>query len=277
MVEWFLELVMTPAILSKKSTCIDSSHTMNMLREHDRPIIGMTSAEAEVRADRRVLEGSKARSGKKVRFCTRRIMHLILRFQGRVMRYESDSDSSRRRASNRQISKRENTNIVPCSDLCNDNPYKPRSDSKDNDSDWDEYSSEEEKRKEKKARNRKLIAAGLASITTVAAANNIYQSSKAHKARRRLVSEGRMCTSELKRQKTNAIMLDLFSVGVAAIGVNNAVNGWKSMENQRREHHKAYERHIEKREYHEQKLLTGPDMPRVPQLGWDRREEVYVR
>ena len=192
------------------------------------------------------------------------------------MRYDSDSDSSRRRSSHRQISKRENTNIVPCSDLCNDNPHKPKL-NKEADDDWEYYSSEEERRKEKKARNRKLIAAGLASITTVAAANNIYQSSKAHKARRRLVAEGYMCNSELKRQKTNAIMLDLFSVGVAAIGVNNAVNGWKNMENQRREHHKAYMRHIEKREYHEQKLLAGPDMARGPEITWDRREEVYVR
>ena len=39
-----------------------------------------------------------------------------------------------------------------------------------------------------------------------------------------------MCTSEMKRLKNKALMMDLFTVGVAAVGINNARMGWKRVE-----------------------------------------------
>ena len=57
-----------------------------------------------------------------------------------------------------------------------------------------------------------------------------------------------MCSAEAKRMRNKAIMMDLFSVGVAAIGVNNAVNGWKKMGAVREENQQAQIRFHERRQ-----------------------------
>ena len=67
-------------------------------------------------------------------------------------------------------------------------------------------------------------------MTTVAAANNIYQNTKAHHARRNQYREGEMCSSEVKRLKSKAFLMDAFTVGVVAVGLNNARMGWKRVE-----------------------------------------------
>ncbi|KAL9638128.1 MAG: hypothetical protein Q9164_001748 [Protoblastenia rupestris] len=84
---------------------------------------------------------------------------------------------------------------------------------------------------QRKKRNEKLLAASMACITTVAAANNIYQSTKAHETRRKDVREGKLSVQEAYQKRRKHAMLDLFSIGVAAIGINNARNGWKRVEN----------------------------------------------
>ncbi|KAI4213910.1 MAG: hypothetical protein LQ351_003605 [Letrouitia transgressa] len=82
----------------------------------------------------------------------------------------------------------------------------------------------------KAQRNRTLLTAALATITTAAAANNIYQSAKAHGARKKQVREGEMCSAEEKRLRQRGRLLDVVSLGVAAVGVNNARMGWKRWE-----------------------------------------------
>ena len=83
----------------------------------------------------------------------------------------------------------------------------------------------------RKRRNEKLLAASMACITTVAAANNIYQSTKAHETRRKDVREGKLSVEEAYQKRRKHAMLDLFSIGVAAVGINNARIGWKRLEN----------------------------------------------
>lgn len=39
-----------------------------------------------------------------------------------------------------------------------------------------------------------------------------------------------MCMSEVKRLKSKALLMDLFTVGVVAVGINNARMGWKRVE-----------------------------------------------
>lgn len=39
-----------------------------------------------------------------------------------------------------------------------------------------------------------------------------------------------MCMSEVKRLKNKALLMDLFTVGVVAVGINNARMGWKRVE-----------------------------------------------
>jgi hypothetical protein len=89
------------------------------------------------------------------------------------------------------------------------------------------FTPEEEEARRKKARNKQLLYTGLAAITTIAATNNVYQSTKQHKARKEAVREGYMYESDAKRERNKAIAMDILSVGVGAICVNNAVNGWK--------------------------------------------------
>ncbi|MDI1487661.1 MAG: hypothetical protein OHK93_006932 [Ramalina farinacea] len=95
-------------------------------------------------------------------------------------------------------------------------------DESDSDSD-----TEERVTRLRKARNQKMLATSLACITTVAAANNIYQSTKAHETRRQEVANGELSLEEAQQKRRKHLMLDLCSLGVAAVGINNAHSGWK--------------------------------------------------
>ena len=93
-------------------------------------------------------------------------------------RSDSDSDYKRSRAVTRRKSDRQ-LKIVPCGEKCADHPNNKANSQRHNrryDSDSDsDYSSGEEYEKQRKHRNRKLLYTGLACVTTVAAANNIYR------------------------------------------------------------------------------------------------------
>lgn len=125
--------------------------------------------------------------------------------------------------------------VIPCSEECSDHPHKAssrsRSKSHHGDSDFDsDYDSAEEAEKLAKHKNSKLLYTGLACVTTVAAANSIYQNTKAHHARRKEFREGEKCNAEVQRLKDKALLMDIFTVGVVAVGLNNARMGWKSVE-----------------------------------------------
>ena len=128
---------------------------------------------------------------------------------------------------------RRDLNIVPVSDFRDHHARRVGHEGRDaydfdSDSDSDAYrSSDEERRKQEKLRNKKLLDVGLACITTLAAGNNIYQSTQAHHARRRYVEQGEMSHTEAMRLRKKALMLDVLSVGIAAVGINNARMGWK--------------------------------------------------
>ena len=57
-----------------------------------------------------------------------------------------------------------------------------------------------------------------------------------------------MCKAEARHARNKALALDVAAVGVAAIGVNNAVNGWKKTNSLRREDAAAKEKWNERRE-----------------------------
>ncbi|MCJ1242977.1 hypothetical protein MMC30_000173 [Trapelia coarctata] len=68
---------------------------------------------------------------------------------------------------------------------------------------------------------------------------SITKSTKAFIARKQQIEQGKMCAAEAKSFKNKAIMLDIFSVGVAAIGINSAANVWKRLERLRQKDKKA--------------------------------------
>jgi hypothetical protein len=105
--------------------------------------------------------------------------------------------------------------------------------------DHDHFDIATETAKRKKARNKTLLYAGLACITTVAASNNIYQSTKAHMGRRYEIQKGEMDLHEATRFRKKGLVMDLFSAGVGAICINNTFKGWQRYEALKQEEKKA--------------------------------------
>ena len=75
-----------------------------------------------------------------------------------------------------------------------------------------------------------ILYTGLACVATLAAANNIYQSAKAHHTRQRELDKGEISSAEAQKLKTQARKMDLISLGVAAVGAYNVRNGWRRAE-----------------------------------------------
>ena len=168
---------------------------------------------------------------------------------GQLIRYESQSEAI--------TSQPKRPSIISCAESARRASSSSSSTCRTSEAEWeDEYDSETEAEKRRRLRNKTLLYAGLAGVSTIAASNNIYQSTKAHKLRKRQVREGSMCEHELKSRKNKSVALDVFSVGVAAIGVNNAVNGWKKLESLRQEDKAARER-MERRDANRMAMVAG--------------------
>ena len=102
----------------------------------------------------------------------------------------------------------------------------------DSDSDSDSSSSDDSggKKAHPKPPPKQILYTGLACVATLAAANNIYQSAKAHHTRQRELEEGEITSAEAQKLKMQARKMDLISLGVAAVGAYNVRNGWKRAE-----------------------------------------------
>lgn len=100
------------------------------------------------------------------------------------------------------------------------------------DSDNDSSSSDDNggKKAQPKPPPKQILYTGLACVATLAAANNIYQSAKAHHTRQKELEEGEITSAEAQKLKTQARKMDLISLGVAAVGAYNVRNGWKRAE-----------------------------------------------
>lgn len=99
------------------------------------------------------------------------------------------------------------------------------------DSDSDSSSSDDDgKKAQPKPAPKQILYTGLACVATIAAANNIYQSAKAHHTRQKELEEGEISSAEAQKLKKQARKMDLISLGVAAVGAYNVRNGWKRAE-----------------------------------------------
>lgn len=117
------------------------------------------------------------------------------------------------------------------------------------DSDSDLGSSSGEEKEAKKSRKKGLITAGLATVATIHAGHNVYQSLEKREARRRALKEGDISEMQAKREKNKARMQDAASIGIAALGIKGAYSEWQEM----REHHKGVKETTEKLERHKEK------------------------
>ena len=130
---------------------------------------------------------------------------------------------------------------------------KARSRSSHNDSDADSgYDSEAHEREKQQARNKKLLYTGLATITTVAAANNIYQNTKGFHGRRNANKEAAaddgLDDEERRKRRKKHLMMDALGLVVVAVGVNNVRVGWQRREDKRRAHEEAENKAWERRQ-----------------------------
>ncbi|KAG6020459.1 hypothetical protein E4U19_006324 [Claviceps sp. Clav32 group G5] len=87
--------------------------------------------------------------------------------------------------------------------------------------------SEEDEKQAKKMRGKQLISTGLATVATIHAAHNVYQSMERRTARQKAVQEGRLSASHAKDLKTNSLIKDAASVGLAALSIKGALKEMK--------------------------------------------------
>ena len=116
----------------------------------------------------------------------------------------------------------------------------------------DDISSSEEERERKKLGKKQLITAGLASVATIHAAHNVYQSVHMREARAKEVAEGEMSPEEARKKRNKARLHNAAAVGIAALGIKGAYSEWKEMKEQ---HDEVHEFDLKRRLRHERRLL----------------------
>lgn len=110
-------------------------------------------------------------------------------------------------------------------------PQGPPGRPKRNDNESDYHSDDNGgKKAQPKPPPKQILYTGLACIASIAAANNIYQSAKAHYAREKELKAGEITPAEAEKLKIEARKMDLISLGVAAVGAYNVRNGWRRAE-----------------------------------------------
>lgn len=131
------------------------------------------------------------------------------------------------------------------------------------DSDSDLGDSSDDERARKKARGTQLITAGLATVATIHAAHNVYQSMEKRDERHKAVEEGDISPEQARRERNKARLHDAASIGIAALGIKGAMSEWKEMKEKRTEVaelKERQERHKQKREARRRKMqLMGMD------------------
>lgn len=134
---------------------------------------------------------------------------------------------------------------------------KPQSPSSHHHSESDSgYDSEAHEREKRATRNQKILYTGLAGLTTVTAANCIYQNAKAFHDRRNAMKEtadmGELEDEEERRKRRNKhLMTDAFALLVVGVGVNNVRVGWQRREEKKKAHEAAEQKVFERFERRE--------------------------
>jgi hypothetical protein len=119
------------------------------------------------------------------------------------------------------------------------------------DSDSSLGSSSGDEKRVKKMKGKQLITAGLATVATIHAAHNIYQSMEKREARHKAVQEGEMTPEEARKLKAKARLQDAASVGIAALGIKGAISEIKEANEMR---HECKEFREKKAERHKKRL-----------------------
>ena len=112
-------------------------------------------------------------------------------------------------------------------------------------------SSSGDEKRIKKMKGKQFITAGLATVATIHAAHNIYQSMEKREARHKAVQEGEMTPEEARKLKAKATLQDTASIGIAALGIKGAISEIKEANEMRHEFREFREK---KEERHKKRL-----------------------
>ncbi|KAE8443086.1 hypothetical protein EG329_002409 [Mollisiaceae sp. DMI_Dod_QoI] len=119
------------------------------------------------------------------------------------------------------------------------------------DSDSSLGSSSGDEKRIKKMKGKQLLTAGLATVATIHAAHNVYQSMEKRNARHKAVAEGEMTPEEARKLKAKATLQDAASIGIAALGIKGAFSEIKEANEMR---HECREFREKKEERHKKRL-----------------------
>jgi hypothetical protein len=103
-------------------------------------------------------------------------------------------------------------------------------------SDSDLGSSSEDNRKGKKILRSGMLTTGLATVATIHAAHSIAKGVERRKKRHQQLKEGEITSEEARKQKLKSNVMDAASVGIAALGITEAVSEWKEAHELHNEH-----------------------------------------
>jgi hypothetical protein len=138
------------------------------------------------------------------------------------------------------------------------------------DSDSSLGSSSGDEKRIKKMKGKQLLTAGLATVATIHAAHNIYQSMEKRDARHKAVQEGEMTPEEARKLKAKATLQDAASVGIAALGIKGAISEIKEANEMR---HECREFREKKEERHKKRLERQKKTPSKGSESGGRRRQ----
>jgi len=120
-------------------------------------------------------------------------------------------------------------------------------------------------------KGKQLLTAGLATVATIHAAHNIYQSIEKRDARHRAVQEGEMTPEEARKLKAKATLQDAASVGIAALGIKGAISEIKEANEMRHEYKELNEKKAERH----QKRIERIQKKKNSSSSGSRRDDDY--
>jgi hypothetical protein len=146
-------------------------------------------------------------------------------------------------------------------------------------------SSSGDEKRIKKMKGKQLLTMGLASVATIHAAHNVYQSMEKREARKKAVREGKMSPEEAKKLKSKAVLQDAASIGIAALGIKGAISEIKEANEMRRECKEFREKKAERHQKRLERLQKanggssrggddyGEESPDRGRIGYDSQHQ----
>ncbi|KFY29071.1 hypothetical protein V493_02571 [Pseudogymnoascus sp. VKM F-4281 (FW-2241)] len=131
-------------------------------------------------------------------------------------------------------------------------------------------SSTDDNKRIKKMKGKQFLTAGLATVATIHAAHNVYQSMERRKAGHRAVAEGDMTPEEARKAKAKARVRTVASVGIAGLGIKGAISEWKETSAMREAYRQAQVERVERHQKRCDRAATRSNQGRSRRVSPNR-------